>query len=215
MELRVGNKYRLGRKIGSGSFGDIYLGTTINTGEEVSVWLRVPPTGSAIVMASLLCWTDNVPWRGGGFGFVVCLVVSQTASARRTTSADAPPSLPAIACACRSGIAASTHFVCATRRDLQCASACIRMCVCVHISPARRVGAHMYTGARLRPSVCASARTRAQIRPFNSHRDSNNERTNEHTVPRPFPRSHQIQSERAKAAHAPRVTFARARFSFR
>lgn len=35
MELRVGNKYRLGRKIGSGSFGDIYLGTTISTGEEV------------------------------------------------------------------------------------------------------------------------------------------------------------------------------------
>ena len=29
MELRVGNKYRLGRKIGSGSFGDIYLGINI------------------------------------------------------------------------------------------------------------------------------------------------------------------------------------------
>ena len=29
MELRVGNKYRLGRKIGSGSFGDIYLGKLI------------------------------------------------------------------------------------------------------------------------------------------------------------------------------------------
>lgn len=28
MELRVGGKYRLGRKIGSGSFGDIYLGKT-------------------------------------------------------------------------------------------------------------------------------------------------------------------------------------------
>jgi len=26
MELRVGGKYRLGRKIGEGSFGDIYLG---------------------------------------------------------------------------------------------------------------------------------------------------------------------------------------------
>jgi casein kinase I family protein HRR25 len=26
MDLRVGNKYRIGRKIGSGSFGDIYLG---------------------------------------------------------------------------------------------------------------------------------------------------------------------------------------------
>lgn len=27
-DLRVGNKYRIGRKIGSGSFGDIYLGTS-------------------------------------------------------------------------------------------------------------------------------------------------------------------------------------------
>lgn len=26
MELRVGGKYRLGRKIGGGSFGDIFLG---------------------------------------------------------------------------------------------------------------------------------------------------------------------------------------------
>jgi hypothetical protein len=26
MEPRVGNKFRLGRKIGSGSFGEIYLG---------------------------------------------------------------------------------------------------------------------------------------------------------------------------------------------
>ena len=30
----MGNKYRLGRKIGSGSFGDIYLGTNISTGDE-------------------------------------------------------------------------------------------------------------------------------------------------------------------------------------
>lgn len=26
MELKVGGRFRLGRKIGSGSFGDIYLG---------------------------------------------------------------------------------------------------------------------------------------------------------------------------------------------
>ena len=30
IELRIGNKYRVGRKIGSGSFGDIYLGTETN-----------------------------------------------------------------------------------------------------------------------------------------------------------------------------------------
>uniref|UniRef100_A0A0A9WZ79 non-specific serine/threonine protein kinase n=1 Tax=Lygus hesperus TaxID=30085 RepID=A0A0A9WZ79_LYGHE len=40
MELRVGNKYRLGRKIGSGSFGDIYLGTNISNGEEVAIKLE-------------------------------------------------------------------------------------------------------------------------------------------------------------------------------
>jgi len=40
MELRVGNKFRIGRKIGSGSFGDIYLGTNIATGEEVAIKLE-------------------------------------------------------------------------------------------------------------------------------------------------------------------------------
>ncbi|KAA3490371.1 casein kinase I-like [Gossypium australe] len=39
MEPRVGNKYKLGRKIGSGSFGEIYLGTNIQTNEEVAIKL--------------------------------------------------------------------------------------------------------------------------------------------------------------------------------
>ena len=39
-ELRVGNKFRLGRRIGSGSFGDIYLGTNIQTGAEVAIKLE-------------------------------------------------------------------------------------------------------------------------------------------------------------------------------
>lgn len=39
-EFRVGGCYRLGRKIGSGSFGDIYLGTNIPTGEEVAIKLE-------------------------------------------------------------------------------------------------------------------------------------------------------------------------------
>jgi len=40
MELRVGGKFRLGRKIGSGSFGDIYIGTNVQTGEEVAIKLE-------------------------------------------------------------------------------------------------------------------------------------------------------------------------------
>ncbi|KAJ2773876.1 serine/threonine protein kinase, partial [Coemansia nantahalensis] len=40
MDLRIGNKYRLGRKIGSGSFGDIYLAVNVVTNEEVAVKLE-------------------------------------------------------------------------------------------------------------------------------------------------------------------------------
>lgn len=40
MELRVGGRYRLGRKIGSGSFGDIYLGEDILKHEEVAIKLE-------------------------------------------------------------------------------------------------------------------------------------------------------------------------------
>jgi casein kinase 1 len=40
MDLKVGGKYRLGRKIGHGSFGDIYLATNIQSNEEVAVKLE-------------------------------------------------------------------------------------------------------------------------------------------------------------------------------
>ncbi|SCU98873.1 LAFA_0G20604g1_1 [Lachancea sp. 'fantastica'] len=40
MDLRVGRKYRIGRKIGSGSFGDIYHGTNLISGEEVAIKLE-------------------------------------------------------------------------------------------------------------------------------------------------------------------------------
>lgn len=39
-EIRVAGKYRLGRKIGSGSFGDIHLGTNTISGEEVAIKLE-------------------------------------------------------------------------------------------------------------------------------------------------------------------------------
>lgn len=40
MDLRVGRKFRIGRKIGSGSFGDIYHGTNLISGEEVAIKLE-------------------------------------------------------------------------------------------------------------------------------------------------------------------------------
>jgi hypothetical protein len=62
MELRVGGKYRLSRKLGCGAFGDIYhgkpplalltpryLGTNIKTNEEVAIKLV-----SALLATTLL-----------------------------------------------------------------------------------------------------------------------------------------------------------------
>jgi len=40
MELRVGKRYRLGRKIGKGSFGDIFLGFNVGNGEELAIKLE-------------------------------------------------------------------------------------------------------------------------------------------------------------------------------
>lgn len=40
MELRVARKFRVGPKIGSGSFGEIYHGTNVHTGEEVAIKLE-------------------------------------------------------------------------------------------------------------------------------------------------------------------------------
>ncbi|KAK8633958.1 hypothetical protein V6N13_014788 [Hibiscus sabdariffa] len=37
MDLVVGGKYKMGRKIGAGSFGELFLGVNIQTGEEVAI----------------------------------------------------------------------------------------------------------------------------------------------------------------------------------
>ncbi|CAN6336595.1 unnamed protein product [Urochloa humidicola] len=40
MEPRIGNRFRVGRKLGSGSFGEIYLGTNAQNNEEVAIKLE-------------------------------------------------------------------------------------------------------------------------------------------------------------------------------
>eukprot|EP01055_Gregarina_sp_Pseudo9_P001489 Gregarina_sp_Pseudo_9__1488@NODE_1_length_8127_cov_32_238872_g0_i0_p4_GENE_NODE_1_length_8127_cov_32_238872_g0_i0NODE_1_length_8127_cov_32_238872_g0_i0_p4_ORF_typecomplete_len349_score76_86Pkinase/PF00069_25/1_8e39Pkinase_Tyr/PF07714_17/2_5e22Pkinase_Tyr/PF07714_17/6_4e03Pkinase_fungal/PF17667_1/7_1e17Kdo/PF06293_14/1_2e09Kinaselike/PF14531_6/5_2e08RIO1/PF01163_22/2_8e05RIO1/PF01163_22/5_5e03WaaY/PF06176_11/3e05YrbLPhoP_reg/PF10707_9/0_0033APH/PF01636_23/0_024FTA2/PF13095_6/0_046FTA2/PF13095_6/5 len=40
VEIRVGSGFRVGKKIGSGSFGEIFMGTNLRTGEEVGIKLE-------------------------------------------------------------------------------------------------------------------------------------------------------------------------------
>lgn len=64
MELRVGNRYRLGRKIGSGSFGDIYLGewklsperTVQNTAALQKVKIRSPLQDFRVYVTFTVCY---------------------------------------------------------------------------------------------------------------------------------------------------------------
>ncbi|XP_074319507.1 casein kinase 1-like protein 10 [Silene latifolia] len=44
MDRVIGGKFKLGRKIGSGSFGELYLGINVQTGEEVAVKLESAKT---------------------------------------------------------------------------------------------------------------------------------------------------------------------------
>lgn len=75
-DLRVGGKWRLGRRIGAGSFGDIYLGVNIHSNEEVAIklegikskhpqllyeakiyrYLNISPTGQPVVGIPKVRW---------------------------------------------------------------------------------------------------------------------------------------------------------------
>ena len=39
MELRVGGKYKVTKRLGKGAFGDIYAGINVKTNEEVAIKL--------------------------------------------------------------------------------------------------------------------------------------------------------------------------------
>lgn len=62
----MGNKYRLGRKIGSGSFGDIYLGKNVTNGDEHAIKLESVKTKHPQLiyeskLYKLLAGGDGVP----------------------------------------------------------------------------------------------------------------------------------------------------------
>ena len=40
MDIRIAGRYHLGRKLGEGSFGEIYLAVDLRNGEEVAVKLE-------------------------------------------------------------------------------------------------------------------------------------------------------------------------------
>ena len=44
LDLKIGDKYKLIKKVGSGAFGEIYKGQNIKTGEEVAVKLEQSKT---------------------------------------------------------------------------------------------------------------------------------------------------------------------------
>jgi serine/threonine protein kinase len=54
MELRVGNKFNFTKKLGKGSFGEIYAGTNVKTGEEVAIKLELANTNRPILHSESL-----------------------------------------------------------------------------------------------------------------------------------------------------------------
>jgi serine/threonine protein kinase len=53
LDILIAGKYRLGRKLGGGSFGEIFLGTNLQTGEEVGIKLvRAQYAHGAVVRGS-------------------------------------------------------------------------------------------------------------------------------------------------------------------
>jgi len=69
MELRVGNRYRLGRKIGSGSFGDIYLGkeggSWGRTWGSVALWRTSGAGPGCALLAAVPTPSPRRGWAGG------------------------------------------------------------------------------------------------------------------------------------------------------
>lgn len=56
MEIRVGGKYSLSKKLGEGAFGEVFLGTNIKTGENVAIKLvSFVKIGTSFLQIPLTC----------------------------------------------------------------------------------------------------------------------------------------------------------------
>ena len=49
MEIRIAGKYRISKRLGKGSFGDLYSGTNLKTNEEVAIKLEKLDTESPML----------------------------------------------------------------------------------------------------------------------------------------------------------------------
>jgi casein kinase 1 len=82
LEIRVGGKYRLGKKIGKGSFGDVFLGINTQTHEEVAIKLeptntRHPQLSYESKLMKLFQEDEGMPsmiWFGSEGGFNVLIM---------------------------------------------------------------------------------------------------------------------------------------------
>jgi hypothetical protein len=64
LDILIAGKYRLGRKLGGGSFGEIFLGTNLQTGEEVGIKLvrrrlLAGAFGPVLFFVCLTCFAES------------------------------------------------------------------------------------------------------------------------------------------------------------
>ena len=49
MELRVGGKFKIAKRLGKGAFGDLYSGNNLKTGDEVAIKLEKSDTATPML----------------------------------------------------------------------------------------------------------------------------------------------------------------------
>lgn len=63
MDIRIAGRFKLGRKLGSGSFGEIYLATDLTNNEDVAVKLEHRKTKHPQLHIECKFYKVGWPWR--------------------------------------------------------------------------------------------------------------------------------------------------------